>query len=115
MAGSAGDCIVGFVLAELRKIFGIDVVGHSNHDTSLVFDGVCVGGEVVAPGFGIAGVAELAFDAQISCVLAHELDEVVAGDVFGEGLDVGRFGGAVLGVVSLSALLELLWRALAQR
>ncbi len=92
MAGSAGDCVVGFVVAELRKIFGIDVVGHSNLDASLVLDGICIGGEVVALGFGVAGVAELAFVSQVSFVLAHELDEVVAGDVLGQGLDVGRFG-----------------------
>src|SRR5215813_12630835 len=91
MAGSAGNGIGWLVIAELCEEFVVEVVGHFDHEASFFFDRVCVRGEVVAVGRGVASVAEGTFDAEIAFVLMHELDDVVSSDVFGENLDVDWF------------------------
>jgi hypothetical protein len=92
VACSAGDRIGRLAIAYLGEVFGVEVSGHSDHHAGLVFDRVRVGGEVVAPGLGVSGVAELAFHAEVSLILMHEFDDLVSGDVFGESLDVGGIG-----------------------
>jgi hypothetical protein len=69
MAGAAGDGVGGFATRELREVFCVEVVGHFDHQARLVFDRIGIGGEVVLPGFGVAGVAELAFDTEVALIL----------------------------------------------
>ena len=63
MAGAAGDDNGGFVVFQLREVFGVDVFGHFDHQARFFFDRICVGGEVVAFGLRVFGVAKFAFDA----------------------------------------------------
>jgi len=92
VAGSTGDCVGCFVVGELREVFCVDVVGHFDHQARLVFDRIGIGGEVIFSGFGVAGVAELAFDTEVALVLMHHFDDFVSGDVFGKRFDVGWIG-----------------------
>ena len=85
------------MIGELRDVFRVELVGHSDHKARLVLDGVGVGGEVVAPGLGVSGVAEFALDAEVAFVLMHDLDDFVSGDVFGKDLDVGWIGARAPG------------------
>ena len=99
MAGTAGDGIGRHASAQLREIFGVDVGSHPDHHAGFFFDGVRIRGEVVAFGLGVAGVTELAFDAEVSRVLTHLLNDLVSGDVFGESLDVGGIGPRAAGLI----------------
>ena len=81
MAGAAGDRVRGLAVAQLRQEFGVEVVGHADHGTGCLLDRVCVGGEVIALGLGILGVAEFAFDAEVAFIPVHELHDIVAGNV----------------------------------
>lgn len=92
MACAAGDGVGGFVIAQLGEEFGVEVVGHFDHEASFLFDRVCIGGEVVASGRRVSGVTEFALYAEVALILMHELDDVVTGDVFGKSLDVGWIG-----------------------
>ena len=56
------------------------------------FDGIRIGGEVVALGLRVPGVAECAFDTKVPLILMHEFDDVVASNVFRKRLDVGGIG-----------------------
>ena len=89
MACATGDGVVGLAIAQLSEIFGVEIVGHSNHHARLVLDRVGVGGEVVAPGLRVSGVTERTVDAEVALILMHDFDDFVSGDVFGKGLDVG--------------------------
>ena len=97
MAGAARDRVGRLAGAQLRQVFGVEIVGHFDHQARLVLDGVGIGGEVVAPGLGVSGVAEFALDAEIALVLMHDFDDFVAGDVFGKSLDVGWVGARAPG------------------
>ena len=92
VAGAAGDCVGCFVIGELREVFGVEVVGHLDHQARLVFDRIGIGGEVHFFGFGISGMAELAFDTEVALILMHCFHDFVAGDVPGESFDVGWIG-----------------------
>ena len=89
MARNAGDGVGRLVVAELREVFSVEVVGHFDHQARLVLDRVGVGGEVVAPGLRVSGVTERTVDAEVALILMHDFDDFVSGDVFGKGLDVG--------------------------
>ena len=102
MAGAAGDGAGGLGVGQLCEVFGVEVVGHFDHQTGFVLDRVCIGGEVVAFGLWVAGVAEFAFDTEVALILMHELDGLVAGDVFGENLDVGGIGTWAAAVAGLA-------------
>jgi hypothetical protein len=92
MAGAAGDRVGGLAVADLGEISGVDVGSHFDHDAGRFFDRVCVGGEVVALGIGVAEVTEGTLDPEVALELMHELVEIVAGDVFGKSFDVGWIG-----------------------
>lgn len=92
MARSAGDGVGRLGVGQLCEIFRVEIVGHFDHQTGFVLDRVGIGGEVVAFGRSVAGVAEFAFDTEVALILMHELDGLVAGDVFGENLDVCGIG-----------------------
>ena len=92
VAGSAGDRIGGHAIAQLGEVFGVEIGGHFDHDAGFFFDGIRIGGEVVALGLLVPGVAECAFDTKVPLVLMHEFDDVVASDVFRKSLDVGGIG-----------------------
>src|SRR6202522_1293820 len=92
MAGTAGDGVVGLGVGQLREVGGVEVVGHFDHQAGFVFDRVCIGGEVVAFGLGVACVTVLALNAERALVLMHDLDDLIAGEVFGKNLEVGWVG-----------------------
>ena len=91
MTGAAGDGVFGFG-GQLREVVGVEVVGHFDHQTGFVFDRVCIGGEVVAFGFGVARVAVFALNAECAFVLMHDFDDLIAGEGFGKDLEVGWVG-----------------------
>ena len=80
MAGAAGDRVFGLGVSQLREVSGVEVVGHFDHQAGLVFDRVCIGGEVVAFGFGVARVAVFALNAECAFVLMHDFDDLIAVD-----------------------------------
>ena len=86
------------MIGELREVFRVEVVGHFDHQARLVLDRVGIGGEVVAFGLGVTGVAEFAFDAEVALVLMHDFDDFVAADVFRKDLDVGWIGARASGL-----------------
>src|SRR5580704_12056584 len=90
MTGAAGYDIGRPVIAELRQILRIEIIGHFDHDTRFVLDWICVGGEVDAPCLWVAGMAELTLDTQVNLVLAHDLDNFISRHVFRQRLEVGR-------------------------
>jgi hypothetical protein len=97
MTGAAGDGIGGHVVGQLIEVFGVEVVGHFDHEAGGVLDRIRIGGEVVAFGLWISGVAELAVDTEVALILMHDLDDFVAGDVFRKGLEVGWIGARASG------------------
>jgi len=108
MACAAGDGVGGLAVTQLREVLPVEVVGHPDHDASLLLDRICIGGEVVALGLGVACVAVFTIRAEVALVLTHELDDFVAGDVFGKSLDVGGIGTWTAGPGVLSGSERLL-------
>jgi hypothetical protein len=92
MACAAGDRVGRFVIAQPGEEFGVEVVGHFDHQAGFVFDWIGIGGKVVASGRRVSGVTVFALDAEVALILMHELDDLVSSDVFGKGLDVGWIG-----------------------
>ena len=81
--------------------FLVDVHAHADHEAGAVFDGVGVGGEVEVAGgggwVGVLGVAVVTVDAKLVFELVHDVDDLVAGEVFGEDLEVGGLGVGAVG------------------
>jgi hypothetical protein len=92
MAGAAGDGVLGLGIGQLREVVGVEIVGHFDHESGLVFDRVRVGGEVVALGLRVASVAVLTLNAERAFVLVHDVDDLISGEGFGKNLEVGRVG-----------------------
>lgn len=92
MTGATGYCVCRIVIGDLCEVLRVDVLGHPDHDASLVFDWIGIGCEVEAFGLRIARVAELAFDAEVTGELVHELDDVVTSHGFRKNLEVGWIG-----------------------
>ena len=99
MAGAAGDGIGGHVVAQLIEVFGVEVFGHFDHEAGGVLDRIGIGGEVVAFGLRISGVAELAVDTEVALILMHEFIDLVSGDAFGKRFAVGWIGARASGRV----------------
>jgi hypothetical protein len=108
VACSAGDRIGRHATAQLGEIPGVDVGGHFDHYASFFFDRIRIRGEVVSLGLGVPVMAEGAFDTEVALILVHEFNDIIAGDVFGESLDVGGIG-------TWSAGLAGSWRGLCRR
>ncbi len=105
VAGAAGDLVGGRRVLQLGDEVLVDVHAHAEHEAGAVFDGIGVGGEVEMAGgggwMGVPGVAVVTLDAKVAAEFAHDVDDLVAGEVLGEDLEVDGLGvgtvGAVLG------------------
>jgi hypothetical protein len=92
MACAAGDGISGSAVFQLRQVFCVEVIGHSDHHARGILDRVGVGGEVVAFRLRVSGMTEPTVDTEVALILMHHRDDLVSGDVFGKSLDVGWIG-----------------------
>ena len=72
------------MIGELRQVFRVDIVGHFDHQAALSLTGFASEAKSLRLCFRVAGMAELTLDTEVAFVLAHELDDIVACDVFAE-------------------------------
>ena len=99
MAGAAGDGLAG--VGDHADVVGVDLLGHFVHEASglLLFLGV-VGevehGATVGADLGfVDGVAGAAAAAELALPLLHDGVDLLAGEVFGQDLEVGGRGRAL--------------------
>lgn len=109
MAGAAGRFALGGLGVGHRdggEVLGVDVPGHEDHRARDVLGRLLVGGEVLAMGCGVFGVAELTANAKLAVEAAHDANEFFGRDVLGEDLEVDGLGnGAVLPLGRRTSLL----------
>jgi hypothetical protein len=101
VAGAAANFVRGGRGLELGKEALIDFLVHAHHYAGAVFHGVGVGGKVEVAGggggVGVFGVAVFTVDAEFAFELVHDVDDLVAGVVLGEDLEVGGLGARTVG------------------
>jgi hypothetical protein len=88
VAGAAFDAVFRFGVGELGEVVRVDGVGHLHHGAGKVFYWIGVGGEVVAAGGGVFGVAVAALYAELGLKVVHDSDDLLSGHVFGQDFEV---------------------------